>query len=616
MTLDSFCKKNLIFGAFGVMGQLDRQLGDRLVKHYNRGLTEYGDTAQGALWPNEIDRRTRFGVMLDVIETSPATSIVLCDLGCGTGSLLSYIRERGLENITYIGVDYSAAALKLARAKFPGVTFIEMNIADPDADWDRISCDYLVCNGVFTGKMDISHKEMWLLLENTIKNAWYQVRRGLAFNVMSKVVDWERDDLLHVPMDDSVRLLHGLAGRNVRVRADYGLYEYTSYAFKRPADCVEATAPTTDFVPVLRPLLPSCDRLLPYLRRIDRARVYTNHGPLLAELEMRLSARFNLPVESVVCASSGTTALVGAILATAGRATAERPLALVPAFTFAATALAAEQCGYRPYLVDIDEATWALDPDKLALHPMLDQAGVVIPVAPFGRTIAQSGWMNFRNRTGVPVAIDAAASFDGLTQEPQSFVGTIPISLSFHATKSFSAGCGGAVVSSDCDLVARAGQALNFGFFHGRESESFGTNGKLSEYHAAVGLAELDGWHEKSAAMRTVINEYRAYLGEAGLAHRLVGAPEISVGYVLFRCVDADEAMRVRAGLQQHGVDHRLWYSHGLQHHSYFSQLKRDDLSITEAVAPCLIGLPMAPDLSTGQIAQVAAALCASVRMP
>jgi hypothetical protein len=54
----------------------------------------------------------------------------------------------------------------------------------------------------------------------------------MAFNVMSKAVDWERDDLFHVSMDRLATLLHGLAGRRIVFRADYGLYEYTAYAYR------------------------------------------------------------------------------------------------------------------------------------------------------------------------------------------------------------------------------------------------------------------------------------------------------------------------------------------------------------------------------------------------
>jgi dTDP-4-amino-4,6-dideoxygalactose transaminase len=101
-------------------------------------------------------------------------------------------------------------------------------------------------------------------------------------------------------------------------------------------------------VPVLRPRLPDASRLHRYLRRIDAAREYTNWGPLSREFETRLCDNFDVRHGSVITAASGTAALVGAILALTGRARREAPLAILPAFTFVATAAAVEQCGFSP----------------------------------------------------------------------------------------------------------------------------------------------------------------------------------------------------------------------------------------------------------------------------
>src|SRR5262245_20475143 len=143
---------------------------------------------------------------------------------------------------------------------------------------------------------------------------------------MSKIVDWEREDLFHLPMDEAPRFLHGLAGRRVQFRADYGLYEYTAYAYK--------SAINNQIVPVLRPQLPSAELVLKYMRRIDAARIYSNFGPLVLELERKMSNHLQLPVGTTTCASSGTSGLVRAILACAGRAKAERPWAVIPSYTF------------------------------------------------------------------------------------------------------------------------------------------------------------------------------------------------------------------------------------------------------------------------------------------
>ena len=83
-------------------------------------------------------------------------------------------------------------------------------------------------------------------------------------------------------------------------------------------------------VPVLRPQLPTREAFMPYLEMIDSSRMYSNWGPLTVELERRLTAELGLQPQMAVTAASGTSALVGAILAVAGHASRERPLAVFP----------------------------------------------------------------------------------------------------------------------------------------------------------------------------------------------------------------------------------------------------------------------------------------------
>jgi dTDP-4-amino-4,6-dideoxygalactose transaminase len=370
-----------------------------------------------------------------------------------------------------------------------------------------------------------------------------------------------------------------------------------------------ASYSNAEFIRVLRPQLPATERLLPYLRRIDDNRVYANFGPLVLELERRLVEHFGLPANGLVSASSGTAALVAAILATSGRATDARPYALMPAFTFVATAVAAELCGYQPVLLDIDPGDWSLDAERLRKHPLLDQAGVVIVVAPFGRRFGQEPWDAFRRDTGIPVIIDAAAGFEAVSDQPARCLGSVPVMLSFHATKSFATGEGGCIACSDVELIQRVGQALNYGFLDSRLSRSASTNGKMSEFHAAVGLAELDGWPVKRAAMHQVAGEYRRQLTEAGLVEKLLAAPEVSSSYVLYRAIDADEAENLRHSLEQANIGYRLWYGEGLREQPHFSAVPAEPLPITETLAPRVIGIPTAPDLTAKQIAHVVQAL-------
>ena len=364
-------------------------------------------------------------------------------------------------------------------------------------------------------------------------------------------------------------------------------------------------------IPVLRPQLPDADALLPYIRRIDATRIYSNQGPLSLEFEERVCTELGLRRGSFIATANGTAALCAAVLASAGRPKEERPLALMPAFTFVATAVAVEQCGYLPYFVDIDETTWALDPHEIRRHPMLKRAGVIVPVNPLGRLQQSAAWSALSEEIGIQVVLDGAASFDLYKTTP--FRQDVPIAMSFNATKSFATAEGGGIIAEEGDLAIRARRALNFGFFLTRECQSASINGKMSEYHAAIGLAELDGWNAKSAALRDVANVYQQYGKELGVSDRIVTYPEISSSYVIFAAKDVDEARRVRGALDEGLIGTRLWYGFGVHRESYFRNALRDSLPITERVAGTLLGIPVAPDLSEAAVERVVKALAMCV---
>jgi hypothetical protein len=198
-------------------------------------LREHGDTAKGAEWPNQTDREARFEVMLDPLRRDASTRIELLDFACGTADLLRHIRSCNIGHIDYRGADISEEALKLARQKFPETLFTCIDVLRAsDSEVAALAADYCVINGLFTVKHPLSDAEMWSFLTQVVGRLWPLMRKGIAFNVMSKHVDWERNDLFHLPYDQAANFLHRLAGRNIAFRADYGLYEYTCFAFKQP----------------------------------------------------------------------------------------------------------------------------------------------------------------------------------------------------------------------------------------------------------------------------------------------------------------------------------------------------------------------------------------------
>jgi SAM-dependent methyltransferase len=204
----------------------------RLVAHYEACLDRHGDTHLGVDWPNAEDARTRYRVMLDLIGEPAPAPVSLLDFGCGAGHLLDHIRATGEDRIDYRGLDASAKFVALCRRKFPDTVFHQADVLRGPVT--VTPADYVVLNGVLTEKRELSDREMRDFMETLLSAVWPLARKGLAFNVMSCQVDWQRDDLFHMPFDDMARFVAGSLSRHFRFRQDYGLYEYTTYVYRMP----------------------------------------------------------------------------------------------------------------------------------------------------------------------------------------------------------------------------------------------------------------------------------------------------------------------------------------------------------------------------------------------
>jgi len=200
-----------------------------IVSHYEYCLDRYGDSHLGVDWPKAEDVQKRYRVMLDVIR--PASGRVsLLDFGCGAAHLNEYIREQRLDHIDYAGLDLSEKFVRLSQSKFPESRFFCLDLLDENASLPDF--DYIVLNGVFTEKRELSFDEMLAYFKQLIARVFAHASIGIAFNVMSKHVEWERNDLFHLPFDTLAEFLTKDLTRNFVFRNNYGLYEYTTYVYR------------------------------------------------------------------------------------------------------------------------------------------------------------------------------------------------------------------------------------------------------------------------------------------------------------------------------------------------------------------------------------------------
>ena len=237
-----------------------------------------------------------------------------------------------------------------------------------------------------------------------------------------------------------------------------------------------------------------------------------------------------------------------------------------------------------------------------------------MPVAVFGCALDTVAWDKFTEDTGLPVLIDAAGAFGN-----QGVGCTTGAVFSLHTTKALAAGEGGFVACHDPGFARAIRIASNFGYDHENPHhgtiEQAGTNAKLSEYHAAVGLAALAAWPEQSARRIALATAYAAGLRSLGdkISLQDSGAPWVRSVFVVRVPSGIDDTSV--AGLAGLGIESRRWYWPPLHHHPAFEGYDRvDGLPHTELLAKQLVGLPFHLHLDPGSIGRVCSALDAVLR--
>lgn len=377
-------------------------------------------------------------------------------------------------------------------------------------------------------------------------------------------------------------------------------------------------------LPVLTPSLPKAEELLPYLKKIDESRHYTNFGPLSSSLRERLCAEMlqnnkqALNADHVCLTNSGTSALT---LALSELQLPPKSNVLLPSYTFPATAMAVVNSGLHPIFCDVDKASWSLECGivKQFLAESTLKIAAVIPVACHSAPVNSLEWDEFYRDTGIPVIIDAAAAL------PNQTIGHFGIyCFSMHATKAFGCGEGGLIVTRKTQFIEECRHRSNFGFGEHSVLQA-GMNAKISEYHAAVGLAALDGWNKKADLFKTLHRYYLDAISAscADVKFQTVANTKHLVASTFSVTLPID-AEKIALQLEKEGITTRQWYTPALHtltkvfvdsangSHRYKTRpipKSEGAFPVTQYLVSKNIGLPFHTEITERDVDKVCAAL-------
>jgi dTDP-4-amino-4,6-dideoxygalactose transaminase len=180
---------------------------------------------------------------------------------------------------------------------------------------------------------------------------------------------------------------------------------------------------------------------------------------------------------------------------------------IVPSFTFVATPHALEWLGVTPVFCDVEPGSYTLDPD-LVERLITPRTSAIIGVHVWGRPCRIEPLQEIADRHRLPLLFDAAQAFGSAYEGvPVGRFGTAEI-LSFHATKVINSIEGGALVTDDDDLADRVRHMRSYGFVDVDRVVSVGTNAKMNEISAAMGIASLEAFDQIVERNRA---NYQAY---------------------------------------------------------------------------------------------------------
>lgn len=346
---------------------------------------------------------------------------------------------------------------------------------------------------------------------------------------------------------------------------------------------------------VTKTYLPNKKKFIKYVDEIYKNGWVTNNGPLVKLLEKRLSKY--LGVKNIVLVSNGTVALEIAY-----RALAIEGDVITTPFSFVATTSSLVTNGLNPIFTDIDSQTLNMDPRNIE-NIITPNTGAIVPVHVFANACEVEKIDTLAKKNNLKVVYDAAHAF-GVQYKGESLLNYGDIStLSFHATKIFHSIEGGALIINDDSLAEKARYLINFGIKNREEIPELGTNAKMNEFEAAMGLCVLDDMQDLNAKRRIVYELYTKEL--QGVVKFQQQNKDSSQNYSYFPIIlqSEDQLNKVVKALNLNEISPRRYFYPSLDTLEYINPSQF--CPISRDVASRILCLPIYAELQTSYVHKI-----------
>lgn len=345
---------------------------------------------------------------------------------------------------------------------------------------------------------------------------------------------------------------------------------------------------------VTKSYLPSREKYDQYVDKIYKSGWLTNNGQFVQELTQRLESY--LGVKNLLLVTNATIGLQIAYQALG--LTGE---VITTPFSFVATTSSLVWEGLTPVFADIDPETYCMNPDKIK-NKITQNTSAILPVHVYGNVCEVEKIQKMAHEHKLKIVYDAAHSF-GVDYKDKSVLqyGDVSV-LSFHATKLFHTIEGGALIIKDEEIFKKAQKMLNFGFESNGEPKNIGINGKISEFHAAMGLCVLEDMEHILRERKRVDAYYRKNL-RADLRTLNINKDATS-NYAYFPVVfsSEDQLLKIVTALKENNIHPRRYFYPALNTVSYVDQTT---MPIAEDISKRVLCLPIYPELSDGDLHRI-----------